>query len=153
MLCNTCVPCILTHGHVYIIMYTVVIIGERCNYCLRQHISPNTSDICVDDTFNITITTSQSQPHGSPFTLLINRNTCSSDGGGSGIVTCREQSGDILQQTTFSYYVTAVHNGTVNIQGHTTYYGAEWFSNIIEVTISDCDNRESEYYNIIKWLS
>ena len=118
------------------------IIGEVCNSCLLQHILPNTSDICVGDTFNITITTNQSQPHNSPFTLNINRNACSSDGGSSGVVTCQEQSGDVLHQTTFTYYVTAVHNGTVSVQGHTVYYGAEWFSNIIEVAIRDC---ESEY--------
>ena len=99
-------------------------LGERCISCLLQHISPNISDICVGGTLNITITTNQSHPHGSVFTLLINDGVCHSGGGGDGMVSCREQGGDVLQAT-FSYYITARNAGIATIKAHTTYYGAE----------------------------
>jgi len=119
-----------------------IFIGERCISCLLQHISPNKSDICVGDTQNITITTNQSQPHGSAFTLLINDSVCHS-GGASSVVSCREQGGDVLQHT-FSYHVTAINPGIVTIKAHTTYYGAEWYSTSEVVSIRECDAPEDE---------
>ncbi|XP_065898268.1 uncharacterized protein [Dysidea avara] len=121
----------------------LIAVGERCISCLLQHISPNISDICVGDPFNITITTNQSHPHGSVFTLLINDGVCHSGGGGDGMVSCREQGGDVLQAT-FSYYITARNAGIATITAHTTYYGAEWYSTSKVVTIRECDDDTPE---------
>jgi len=96
----------------------------------------------VGETLNITITTNQSQPHGSVFTLLINDSVCSGDG--SGVVTCREQGGDVFYQTTFSYNVTAINTGIVTIKAHTNYYGAEWYSTSKVVAIRECATPESD---------
>jgi len=88
------------------------------------------------------ITTNQSQPHGSAFTLLINDSVCHS-GGSGGMVSCREQGGNVLQHT-FSYNITAISAGIVTIKAHTTYYGAEWYSTSEVVVIVECVTPESD---------
>ncbi|XP_065888179.1 uncharacterized protein [Dysidea avara] len=119
-------------------IYEIMSPGETCEDCLLIYTSFD-GDICVGNTSNVTVTTGQSQPHEGAFTLLVNDSVCHSGGGGSGVVTCREQSGDVFQQTTFSYTVTAIDTGMVTIKAHTTYYEAEWYSTSIAVTIRECD--------------
>jgi len=102
----------------------------------------------VGDILTVTISTNQSQPYeNAVFTLNINSNVCNNGGGGDKIVSCREEEGNVTHHTTFSYNVTALNPGTANIQGHTLYYGGEWYSTSMAVTIRPCHDTppKSEY--------
>jgi len=116
-------------------------IGETCNDCLVQHISPDRTDICVGDIIVITIT-SQAQ---TAVTLLVNESVCHSGSGGNNLVTCREQNGGAFQTTAaFSYNVTAMNTGVLFIRAHATYHGAQWYSTSEILNIRECDTPEGE---------
>lgn len=108
--------------------------------------------MCVGDVLTVTLSTNQSQPHESVFTLNVNSNVCNSGGGGGGIVSCREEEGNVTHHTAFSYYITALNPGIANIQGHTLYFGGEWYSITMTVTIRQC-HTEGECASILKWIS
>jgi len=115
----------------------LVIIGERCDECLILHISPHNTDICVRDTLNITVTTNRSEPHISPYTIYVDGDVCSS-GSTNGLVACREEEGSVVQRIIFTYHITAIKYGTTNIQAQTIYYGSEFYSPRVELTITEC---------------
>ena len=51
---------------------------------------------------------------------------------------CREEDGDLFR-TTFSYQIKAIGNGMATLWAQTIYYGAEWSSPRIALTIRECD--------------
>ena len=142
--------CVMWSG--YLLLYTA---GDQCTGCLLQYFTPNRGDICVGDVVTVTLSTNRSQPHESIFTLNVNSNVCNSGGGGGSIVSCREEEGNITHRTTFSYYVTALNPGIANIQGHTLYYGGEWYSTTTAVTIRPCRDTspKGERAIVLKWVS
>ena len=129
-------------------MISVFTLGEQCIGCLLQYFTPNKSVICVGDVLTVTISTNQSRSHGGAFTLNVNSSVCYSGGGGGGIVSCREEEGSVDHHTAFSYYVTALNVGTAIIEAHTTYFEAEWYSQSVTVTITQCNTPPKSEYAI-----
>ena len=100
--------------------------------CLQLHFDPFGSEYCVGSVINVTIFTNLSLTLDDNVTLLANDTECSVNDIDKDIVECA-----IDDSHFYSFILTATNSGTVIIKAHTDYYGADWYSDSKQVTVTE----------------
>ena len=132
-----CACVLATYDLVFVLINLVT--GEICSSCLQLYFDPSLRGYCVGSV--ITVTVSSKLPPSLPdtVTLMVNDRVCNNSD--DGIVKC-VQSVDFIINNSYTFILTTINNHcNVTIKAHTKYYGADWYSDVKNVTIEDFTKR------------